>query len=153
MRSGVQNFSSSVAGAVSSGVPLALGDVLGDALGDVLGVVLGVSVGADGEAGGVVVAVLVEGEVDGVPGAVGVASFEGEADGDRPSGELLVGAVTGVGAESAHADVEMKAAAIAVAAARLCLSLKFPPCSAVHGLWSAARHVVILDLIHTRYRT
>ncbi|MEU1457695.1 hypothetical protein [Streptomyces avermitilis] len=112
MRSGVQNFSSSVAGAVSSGVPLALGDALGE---------------ADGEAGGVVAVVLVEGDVDGVPGAVGVASFEGETDGDGPSGELLVGAVTGVGAESAHADVEIKVAAIAVAAARLCLSLKFPP--------------------------
>jgi hypothetical protein len=141
MRSGVQNFSSSLAGAVSSGVPLALGDALG------------VSGGADGEAGGVVVAVLVEGDADGVPGAVGVTSSEGEADRDGPSGELLVGAVTGVGAESAHADVEMKVAAIAVAAARLCLSLKFPPCSGVHGPWSAVRSVAISDPIHTHPRT
>lgn len=97
---------------MSSGVPLALGDALGV---------------SDGEAGGVVVSALVEGDVDGAPGTAGVASLEGEADGDGPSGETLVGAVTGVGAESAHADVEMKVAAIAVAAARLCLSLKISP--------------------------
>ncbi|GAA3803219.1 hypothetical protein GCM10022403_041560 [Streptomyces coacervatus] len=115
MRSGVQNFSNSVVGAVSPGVPLALGDALG------------VSGGVDGEAGGVLAAVPVEGDADGVPGAVGVASSEGEADGDEPSGELLGPPVT-EGVESAHADVEMKVAAIAVAATRLCLSLKFPPC-------------------------
>ncbi|MFG2421097.1 hypothetical protein ACGFWD_18870 [Streptomyces sp. NPDC048448] len=113
MRSGVQNFSSSVAGAVPSGVLLALGDTLA---------------GADGVACCVVAAALVEGDVDGVPGAVGVASSEGEAEGVGLSGELLAGGVTGVGAGSAHADVEMKAAANAVAAARLCLSLKIPPC-------------------------
>jgi hypothetical protein len=138
MRSGVQNFSSSVAGVVSSGVLLALGDALA---------------GSDGAAGGVVVAVLVDGDVDGVPGVVGAASSEREGEGVGLSGELLAGGVTGVGAGSAHADVEMKVAANAVTAARLYLSLKIPPCWSTHGPWSAARSVAIPDPRHTVLQT
>ncbi|ROP55975.1 hypothetical protein EDD94_5565 [Streptomyces sp. PanSC9] len=61
------------------------------------------------------------------PGASG-APVEEEADGDGLPDELLDDA-DGVGGESAHAAVVMKVATIAVAAAKLCLSLTFPPAS------------------------
>ncbi|MFF8941362.1 hypothetical protein ACF1A5_03585 [Streptomyces sp. NPDC014864] len=139
MRSGVQNFSSSVAGVVSPGVPLALGAGLG------------VSGGPDTDGDAVVASALVEGAL-GAAGVVGVASLEGEADRDGLNGELLGPPVT-EGVASAHADVGMKVAAIAVATARLDLSLKIPPCSDAHGPWSAARSIAIVDPIRTHHRT
>ncbi|MFG3011209.1 hypothetical protein ACGFZB_12230 [Streptomyces cinerochromogenes] len=115
MRSGVQNFSSSVAGSVSSVVALALGDALG---------VPGVPE-AEGDA------VVVPGLAEGVAGPSGVAdaaSPEGEAEGDGLKDEVVGPAVTD-GVESAQAVVGTKVATSAVAAVnRLCLSLKFPPC-------------------------
>ncbi|MFF0778957.1 hypothetical protein [Streptomyces sp. NPDC003720] len=132
MRSGVQNLSSSVAGAAPPGVPLALGEALGVALGEVGG--------PDGVAGGVAGTEPDDGEVDGMGVAVGLASCEGEADADGSSGEPLGLAVGTAGVESAMAADGMKTAAIAVAAARLCLSLKVPPDSDVsRALVSAAR--------------
>ncbi|MFD8260969.1 hypothetical protein ACFV19_19020 [Streptomyces griseoluteus] len=95
--------------ALSPGVPGALGEAEG-------------AEGAGVTAGdAVVVPCGIYGDVPDGDGTAGDGTT-----GDVPTGEPLGGA-GGVGVESAQAAVDMKVAAIAVAAARLCLSLTFPP--------------------------